>query len=187
MGRQPPIRPSGTFSFKGRRRPLRGRSLTRSGLWLSLALGVAAFAADRLHKFIQVDVFHWPEGYFTPLTPFFDVGLVFNPGISYGLLGSLPLWGIAILVVVALVALIVWWWRATSALVRAGLAICIGGAGSNALDRVIYGQVADFFHFHVGDWSFYIFNVADAAITLGVGLLLLDLLGAGGSKAANPA
>ena len=161
--------------------------MTRSGLWLSLALGVAAFAADRLHKFIQVDVFHWPEGYFTPLTPFFDVGLVFNPGISYGLLGSLPLWAIAILVVVALVALIVWWWRATSALVRAGLAICIGGAGSNALDRVIYGQVADFFHFHVGDWSFYIFNVADAAITLGVGLLLLDLLGAGGSKAANPA
>jgi len=66
-------------------------------------------------------------------------------------------------------------------------AICIGGAASNALDRVIYGQVADFFHFHLGDWSFYIFNVADAAITLGVGLLLLDLLGVGGKRAANPA
>ncbi len=161
--------------------------MTRRGLWLSLGLGAACFAADRLHKFVQVDVIHWPEGYFRPLTPFFDVGLVFNPGISYGLLGSLPIAAIGVLVLVALLALIVWWWRATSILVRAGLACCIGGAASNALDRIIYGSVADFFHFHVGEWSFYIFNVADAAITLGVGLLLLDLLGLGRQKAANPA
>lgn len=162
--------------------------MTRHGLWLSLALGLAAFALDRLHKYLQVDFYHWPEGYFRPVTSFFDIGLVFNPGISYGLLDSLPPWGIAVLVAAALTALLVWWWRATSSLVRAGLAVCIGGAASNALDRVIYGgQVADFFHFHVGDWSFYIFNVADAAITLGVGLLLLDLLGVGGKRAANPA
>lgn len=130
---------------------------------------------------------HWPEGLFRPVTPFFDVGLVFNPGISYGLLGSLPLWTIGILVLVALCALLVWWWRADSTLVRAGLPCCIGGALSNALDRVIYGSVADFFHFHLGEWEFYIFNLADAAITLGVGLLLLDLLGAGRKRAANPA
>ncbi|HVY51324.1 MAG TPA: signal peptidase II [Devosia sp.] len=161
--------------------------MTRPGLLASLACGLLAFAADRLHKFVQIDYLHWPEGHFVPLTPFFDVGLVFNPGISYGLLTSLPLWAIAILVVVALGALVVWWWRAASVLVRAGLACCIGGAASNALDRVIYGQVADFFHFHLGEWSFYIFNLADAAITLGVGLLLLDLLGVGGKRAANPA
>jgi signal peptidase II len=157
------------------------------GVWLSLVLGAVAFAADRLHKYIQVDAMHWPEGYFAPVTPFFDIGLVFNPGISYGLLGSLPLWGISLLVVVALVALVVWWARANSALVRAGLAICIGGALSNALDRVIYGSVADFFYFHLGEWSFYIFNVADAAITLGVCLLLLDVVGIGRRPAANPA
>ncbi len=52
---------------------------------------------------------------------------------------------------------------------------------------MLYGQVADFFHFHLGDWSFYIFNLADAAITLGVALLLLDLLGVGSKRAANPA
>ena len=91
------------------------------------------------------------------------------------------------LVAVALARLVVWWWRADAALVRAGLAFCIGGALSNALDRALYGSVADFFHFHLGDWSFYIFNVADAAITLGVGLLLLDLLGIGRRRAANPA
>jgi signal peptidase II len=160
--------------------------MNRNGLWLSLALGVFAFAADRLHKFLQIQVFHWPEGDFRALTPFFDVGLVFNPGISYGLLGSTPLWAIGLLVIVALCALVVWWWRATSALVRAGLAFAIGGAFSNALDRVIYGAVADFFHFHLGTWSFYIFNLADAAITLGVCLLILDLTGIGRRPAANP-
>jgi signal peptidase II len=161
--------------------------VTRNGLWLSLALGLVCFAADRIHKFVQVDLMHWPEGAFRPVTPFFDIGLVYNPGISYGLLGSLPLWAVSILVLVALCALVVWWWRAKSALVRAGLACCIGGALSNALDRGIYGSVADFFHFHVGQWQFYIFNLADAAITLGVILLLLDLLGVGAKRAANAA
>ena len=76
----------------------------------------------------------------------------------------------------------------TDRLIRAGLAICIGGALSNALDRAIYGAVADFFHVHWGDLAFpYIFNVADVMITIGVGLLLLDLVGIGGRKAANAA
>jgi signal peptidase II len=154
---------------------------------LSLVLGLAALAADRLHKYVQIDVMHWPEGYFRPLGPFFDLGLVYNSGISYGLFDSLPLWAISILVAVALCALVVWWWRDDAVLVRAGLACCIGGAVSNALDRVIYGAVADFFHFHVGEWSFYIFNLADVAITLGVGLLLLDFLGIGRRRAAKTA
>jgi signal peptidase II len=76
----------------------------------------------------------------------------------------------------------VWWWRASSALVRAGLAICIGGALSNAMDRWIYGGVADFFYFHWQQYSFYIFNLADAAITVGVGLLILDFVGVGRPK-----
>jgi signal peptidase II len=63
--------------------------------------------------------------------------------------------------------------------VRCGLALALGGALSNALDRALYGAVADFFHFHWGDWSFYIFNLADTAISLGVVLLLLDALGVG--------
>jgi signal peptidase II len=158
-----------------------------AGLRLSLVLGLLAFALDRLHKYVQVDVMRWPEGHFVPLTPFFDVGLVFNPGISYGLLATLPLWGIGLLVLVALGALLVWWWRSDSALVRAALALCIGGALSNAADRLIYGAVADFFRFHLGGWSFYIFNLADGAISLGVVLLLLDFLGLGRSRTANAA
>ena len=158
-----------------------------NGLRLSLALGVVAFALDRLHKYLTIEMLHWPPGYTRPLLPFLDLTLIYNTGVSYGLLSALPFLAVAAVVAVALVALIVWWARSSSALVRAGLAICIGGAASNALDRLIYPGVADFFWLHFGDFSFFVFNVADAAITVGVCLLLLDLLGISRPKASNPA
>ncbi|MEO6635546.1 MAG: signal peptidase II, partial [Devosia sp.] len=153
--------------------------MNRHGLWLSLLLGFLAFALDRAHKYLQVELLHWPVNEFRPVMPFFDIGLVFNTGISYGLLGSVPVWAIALLVAVAMIALAVWWARAASRLVRAGLALCIGGALSNALDRAIYGAVADFFWLHWGELSFFVFNLADASISLGVLLLILDFLGIG--------
>lgn len=161
--------------------------MTRTGLWLSLVLGLVAFAADRLHKYVQMDVMAWPEGHFIPVLPFLDLGFVYNRGVSFGLLGSLPFPVVIAVVGVALVALFVWWARSSSTLVRIGLAICIGGAISNALDRWLFGAVADFFWLHWGDMSFFVFNVADAAISLGVLLLLLDLTGIAGKKPANPA
>ena len=88
---------------------------------------------------------------------------------------------------VALAALVVWWARSHSVLVRVGLAICIGGAISNIVDRWLYGAVADFFWLHWGEMSFFVFNVADAAISLGVCLLILDVLGIGRNRAANAA
>jgi signal peptidase II len=161
--------------------------VTRTGLWLSFLLGLAAFGADRLHKYIQMNVMGWPEGRFVPVLPFLDVGFVYNRGVSFGLLGSLPFPFVIGVVTVALIALVVWWARSTSALVRVGLAICIGGAVSNALDRWLFGAVADFFWLHWGETSFFVFNVADVAITLGVCLLLLDLTGIARKRAANPA
>jgi signal peptidase II len=108
--------------------------------------------------------------------------LVWNSGISYGLLSSVPVPVLAALMVVAIIALMVWWWRTDSGLIRAGLALAIGGAFSNALDRGLYGAVADFFHFHWHERSFYVFNLADSAITLGVVLLFLDLVADGRRK-----
>lgn len=177
---------------------------SRNGLRLSLVLLIFAFVVDRVHKFVQVSwdcvqvgagrcidyslvpspsMASWTGGEIVPVTPFFDYVLVWNTGISYGLLGSLPVWAIGGLMAVALVLLCVWWWRSDAVLVRAGLALCIGGALSNALDRLLYGAVADFFHFHWQEWSFYIFNIADAMITAGVLLLILDVLGIGRHKA----
>ena len=161
--------------------------MNRTGLLLSLILGLAAFGADRLHKYVQMTVMGWPEGRFVPVLPFLDLGFVYNRGVSFGLLGSLPPLVVGIVVTVALIALIVWWARSTSTLVRVGLGICIGGAVSNQLDRWLFGAVADFFWLHWSETSFFVFNVADAAITLGVCLLLLDLSGIGRKRAANPA
>jgi signal peptidase II len=118
------------------------------------------------------------------VTDFFDYVLVWNTGISYGLLGDLPLVALGGLIAVALLALGFWWWKATQPLVQAGLMLCLGGALSNALDRLLYGAVADFFHFHWQAWSFYIFNLADVAISCGVLLLILDLVGFGRPKNA---
>lgn len=145
-------------------------------LWLSIGLAALAFGLDRAHKFVQVGLMHWPSGRFVRVTPFFDLGLVWNTGISYGLLSSLPVWALGAIMVAAIVALAVWWWRTDSALIRAGLGLAIGGALSNGFDRGLYGAVADFFHLHVFGYSFYIFNLADTAITLGVVLLVVDLV-----------
>jgi signal peptidase II len=144
-------------------------------LWLSLLLGLAAFALDRGQKFYQIEVMGWRGGEGITVTPFFDYVLVWNTGISYGLLDRLPVIVLGLLMLAAIVALGIWWWRNKAPLVRAGLALCLGGALSNTLDRALYGAVADFFHFHWGTASFYIFNLADAAITLGVALLFIDM------------
>lgn len=156
-------------------------SLSRSVLPSSL-LFVLAFALDRGHKFYQIDIVGWRGGEVVPVTPFFDYVLVWNTGISYGLLEGVPVPALGAIAALALIALAIWWWRSDAPLVRDGLALCIGGAVSNALDRWLYGAVADFFHFHLGASSFYIFNFADTAITVGVLLLLLDIFGIGRSK-----
>ena len=71
---------------------------------------------------------------------------------------------------------ICWLWKETKLLVAFALAMVIGGAVGNIWDRVHYGAVADFLHFHVSNYSFYVFNVADSAISLGVVLMLWDAL-----------
>lgn len=157
--------------------------LTRPYLIPSLLAGLVAFALDRGHKFAQIEVFGWKGGEYQPVTSFFDYVLVWNPGVSYGLLGDLPVWALGLVAVVAIVGLGIWWWRTGDVLVRFGLMLAIGGATSNALDRLFYGAVADFFHFHWQEWSFYIFNVADVAITFGVLLLIADFLGVGRKSA----
>ena len=159
-------------------------ALTRPFLISSILLGLFAFALDRVHKFVQIDMLGWRGGEFVPVTSFFDYVLVWNPGVSYGLLNNLPVWMLGIIAIIAVAALAIWWSRTGDPMVRFGLMLAIGGALSNALDRVLYGAVADFFHFHWGEWSFYIFNIADVAITLGVLLLLLDFIGIGRRKEA---
>jgi len=183
-------------------------SLRNPTILVSLMAAIFAFGIDRAQKgfhiaaecyaigqalcvpvpfaYIPETLTGWRGGEILNLTPFFDYVLVWNTGISYGLLDGLPAWVLGAIMAVAIVALAIWWWRAHEMLIRLGLALCIGGALSNALDRLLYGAVADFFHFHWGSWSFYIFNLADMAITFGVILLLADLVGLGRKVTKKP-
>lgn len=137
------------------------------------------FLIDRLSKFWMVDSFDLAQNGPVPVFPFFDFTLVWNRGISLGLFqmdGEPGRW--ALIVLTGLVTLVVAFWllKASDKFLKIGLGLVLGGAIGNIWDRFYYGAVADFMHFYVGDWSFYIFNVADAAITVGVIILLWDAL-----------
>ena len=103
------------------------------------------------------------------LAPVLDLVLAWNKGISYSLFTTDSRYGPVILLAVTLAAtaLLAWWlWRATAAFTAVALGLLIGGALGNAYDRYAYGAVVDFVYFHVGGFSWYIFNGADCAIVL---------------------
>jgi len=120
------------------------------------------------------------QSHVIPVFPFFNVVMVWNPGVSYGLLAAHTLFARVLLVVLALAliaGLAYWMWHTTRLTLAIGLGLVIGGAiGNNLIDRIIYGQVADFFHFYAYGYDWYVFNVADAAITFGVIAMLYDAL-----------
>ncbi len=166
----------------GERRPI----LLGPALKGSLVAGLVAFLLDRGHKLIQLEMMGWRDmcpppdtTVFCPhqaITPFFDYVLVWNPGISYGLLRDVPIPALFVLMLFATGVLAWWWIKADTVLTRYGLAIAIGGAVSHLIDRLVYGAVPDFFLFFWQNLSFYVFNLSDTAITLGVILLLLDMV-----------
>ena len=111
------------------------------------------------------------------MLPFFDLVMVWNRGVSYGLFQAGSFAGMAVLSLFSLaaVAALSWWLiKAERLSLGVGLGLVIGGALGNVIDRILYGAVADFFHFYAFGHDWYVFNVADAAITVGVVVLLLD-------------
>jgi signal peptidase II len=157
----------------------------RGWLWgghapLGLALLLPVLIIDQAHKWWMLNVYDIPVRAPVQVTPFFELVFVKNTGISYGLLaqdghgGQWALAGFA-----ALTSLALWIWLVRGAihpLTAASLGLIIGGALGNALDRLVLGGVADFFHFHAYGWSWYVFNLADVAIVAGVVGLLYDSL-----------
>lgn len=146
------------------------------GLWAA----VLALALDQASKNVLLyglDFRALGPGAHISVLPFFDIVMVWNRGISYGLFQAGSLAGTILLTVLSLIAvaaLSLWLMKADRRLLALALGLVIGGALGNVIDRVIYGAVADFFHFYAFGHDWYVFNVADAAITVGVVLLLLD-------------
>ena len=113
-----------------------------------------------------------------PVTGFLNFVLVWNRGVTFGILGreSQHYMPYILVAVAALILFLLgrWLWRTHSTVVALALGAIMGGAVGNIIDRVRYGAVADFLDFYYRDYHWYAFNIADAAIVTGVALLLLD-------------
>ncbi len=155
-------------------------------LWGPLSpfgIGIALFilAVDQAHKAWMLMVYRIQEKGRIAVTPFFDLVFVKNTGVSYGLfLQDTPQgqWLLAGFAALAVLAMAYWLARGIATrLVAGSVGLIMGGAASNAIDRLVLGGVADFFSLHALGFYWYVFNIADAAIVAGVIGLLYDSLG----------
>jgi signal peptidase II len=145
------------------------------------AYGAAAavFALDRLTKWIIESRVSFSATY-KVIPGFFDIVNSQNRGVAFGILNdSTSEWRTTLLVVASIAAVIVvsavlWNARRLDRLLLWGLALILGGAAGNVFDRMVWGRVTDFLLFYVGEYQWPAFNVADSAIVVGSGLLLLD-------------
>jgi signal peptidase II len=145
-----------------------------------LAVAVVVALADQLAKAWILALFAArPPGSFLPVTAFLNFALIWNRGMSFGLFNNDAALNTVIFTILAaaiVTGLLVWLGRVREPLVALGIGLVIGGAVGNVVDRLWRGAVVDFLDFHLGQWHFYVFNLADAAISVGVGLMLLDSL-----------
>ncbi len=146
----------------------------RSNLrWLWLSLGV--LVVDQLTKWAALAGLDYARP--VEILPFFDFTLLYNTGAAFSFLADHDGWQrwffvfLAVVITAAMLA-----WLAFVAIrekrIQAGITLVIGGAVGNVIDRVLYGHVVDFLDFHVAGWHWPAFNIADAAITIGVALII---------------
>jgi signal peptidase II len=146
-----------------------------------LLVAAAALVFDQGSKMLLLYGFGFADGgwHIIRILPFFNLVMVWNPGISLGLFPADSPEGTVVLATfqfLAICALSWWLWGVKARILAIGIGLVIGGALGNLIDRLVYGKVADFFHFYAAGYDWYVFNVADAAITIGVLGLLYDAL-----------
>lgn len=141
-----------------------------------IAYGVAGLVIvlDQLTKWWVLNGLQMRLGQSIEVSPIFDLTFTLNTGVSFGMFsGGEARWLLTIFAI-GVAALMGWWaLRATRPLFAVAVGLIIGGALGNVIDRILIGAVVDFLDFSDIGFS-YIFNVADSAITVGVGLLVLD-------------
>lgn len=141
-------------------------------------LGIAALviALDQLTKWLMLILVMAPPR-IIEVTPFFNLVHVWNRGISFGMFNTDSSWNrwlLPLAAAIIVIFLLSWLRRATHWLLVTALGLVIGGAIGNVLDRGIHGAVFDFLDVHAYGYHWPAFNVADSAITIGVGLLIVD-------------
>ena len=147
------------------------------------------FAFDQAHKWWMLLIYRIEDKGRIAVTPFLDLVYVKNTGVSYGMFlqeSTQGQWLLAGFAVLASLAMAVWLARGVGEkLVAVSLGLIMGGALSNALDRILIGGVADFFSLHAMGFYWYVFNIADVAIVAGVAGLLYDSFAPSRNRAAK--
>lgn len=149
----------------------------RRRVYWGLLAAQLVLVADQASKWWVLEMLRLPERGQVPVLPMLSLTMVWNQGVTFGLFHQTGAWGPWLLAGVALavvVALAVWLLRAENTMVAVSLGAIGGGAVGNVIDRLRFGAVVDFLHAHAFGWSWYVFNVADAAIVCGVAVLVLD-------------
>jgi signal peptidase II len=144
---------------------------------LGAIAAIVAIALDQLSKYFVTHGFADGALSAGPLMPFLHLALRYNRGVSFSLLTQNGALGAALLTAFSLLVsafLAAWLWRAKTRLTGVGLGLIIGGALGNAADRAAYGAVVDFLDLHALGYRFFVFNLADAAISAGVALLIVE-------------
>lgn len=164
--------------------------IRRYTLWMALALVVVL--ADQVTKLAVIDFIEQYSK--VPVTSFINLTHQHNYGAAFSFLagaGGWQRWFFIVLASIVSVVIAVWIWRIRNegpAILAAGLALVLGGAVGNLVDRIRLGYVTDFIQVLFGSWAFPSFNIADSAITVGAALLIIDALFVsgreGGSKPA---
>ena len=145
---------------------------------LGVGIALVVLVIDQAHKWWMLAVYGIESRGRVTVTPFLDLVFVKNTGVSYGLFlqeSQQGQWLLAGFASLAVLAMAIWLAHGvTTRLVAASLGLIMGGAASNAIDRLVLGGVADFFSLHAFGFYWYVFNIADAAIVAGVIGLLYD-------------
>lgn len=153
---------------------------------LGLVVAAAVLTLDQACKALFLYTLGWIETLGQPLNdkqievlPFFDIVMVWNKGISYGLLqadSAFERWLLA-LFALGVTGFLIWCLRGIKdTRLALSLGLIIGGALGNVIDRILYGAVADFFYLHAFGYGWYVFNIADTAVVIGVVIMVLDLV-----------
>jgi signal peptidase II len=144
----------------------------------AMVLVVLTVLADQLSKQLLLGYLVKAGAIMPVIDDFFRLVIVWNRGVSFGLFGAdpLPPWLLSAVAVAVCVGLFVWLRRTDRVFTGWGIGLVMGGAIGNVIDRARWGAVFDFADFHVGHWHWPAFNIADSAIVVGVGLMLIDSL-----------
>ena len=148
------------------------------GVRLGLGLAATVMALAQATKWWIVDVVMQPPRVI-PVTPFFNLVMGWNRGVSFGLFGGdagLNSWILILIALAIVVMLVLWLRRAETLWMAAAIGLIIGGALGNVFDRLRAGAVADFLDFYVAGYHWPAFNLADTAIAVGAAALILDSL-----------